>query len=175
MAAPLALVSERERLGELLVREGLVTREQLMRALEEQRATGMRLGYCLVKQGAIQETALTKTLARQFRMPAVDLSKFEVDARILKLVPADVATKHLVLPLKREGRTLTVAVADPSNAGVLDDLKFITRYDIFPVVAGEFTLRALVEKYYENGDVQMQSLLEEIAAVDGDVDIPESG
>jgi type IV pilus assembly protein PilB len=175
MAAPLALVSERERLGELLVREGLVTREQLMRALEEQRATGMRLGYCLVKQGAIQETALTKTLARQFRMPAVDLSKFEVDARILKLVPADVATKHLVLPLKREGRTLTVAVADPSNAGVLDDLKFITRYDIFPVVAGEFTLRALVEKYYENGDVQMQSLLEEIAAEDGDVEILESG
>src|SRR5689334_15856418 len=107
MAAPLALVSDRERLGELLVREGLVTREQLTRALDEQRQTGMRLGYCLVKQGSIAETALTKTLARQFRMPAVDLSRFEVDARILKLVPADVASKHLVLPLKREGRTLT--------------------------------------------------------------------
>jgi type IV pilus assembly protein PilB len=174
MAAPLALVAERERLGELLVREGLVTREQLTRALEEQRTTGMRLGYCLVKQGAIAETALTKTLARQFRMPAVDLSKFEVDPRIIKLVPNEVATKHLVLPLKRDGRTLTVAIADPANAGVLDDLKFITRYDIFPVVAGEHTLRALIEKHYESSDIQMQSLLDEIAADEGDVEVLET-
>jgi len=174
MAAPLALVAERERLGELLVREGLITREQLARALDEQRTSGMRLGYCLVKQGSIQETTLTKTLARQYRMPAVDLSRFEVDPRIVKLVPGELATRHLVLPLKREGRTLTVAIADPANAGVLDDLKFVTRYDIFPVVAGEYTLRLLVEKHYENGDVQMQSLLAELAAEDGDVEILEN-
>ena len=173
-AVPLTPVSDRERLGELLVREGLVTREQVLRGLQEQQASGMRLGYCLVKQGAIEETTLVKTLARQYRMPAVDLARFEVDARVLKLVPADLATKHLVFPLKRDGRTLTVALADPSNPGVLEDLKFITRYDIFPVVAGEVTLRALVEKHYESGDQQMQSLLAEISAEDGDVEILES-
>jgi type IV pilus assembly protein PilB len=69
-------------------------------------------------------------------MPAVDLTRFEVDPRIAKLVPADLAMKHLVLPLKRDGRTLTVAMADPTNLGVLEDLKFITRYDIFPVIGG---------------------------------------
>ena len=173
MAAPaLVLVADRERLGELLVREGLVTREQLARALGEQQATGMRLGYALVKLGILQEVDLTRTLARQFRMPAVDLSRFEVDPRVLKLVPAEVAAKHLVLPLKREGRTLTVAVADPANAGVIDDLKFITRYDIFPVVAGEYTLRGLVERHYEQAPAdqappsQMQSLLAELAGED---------
>ncbi len=182
MAAPaLALLADRERLGELLVREGLVTREQLARALAEQQATGMRLGYCLVKLSLIQEVELTKMLARQYRMPAVDLSRFEVDPRVLKLVPAELAAKHLVLPLKREGRTLTVALADPANAGVLDDLKFITRYDIFPVVAGEYTLRTLVDRHYEAaaGDQQtqsqMQSLLAEIAGDDaGDVEVLES-
>ncbi|MBV9878843.1 MAG: Flp pilus assembly complex ATPase component TadA [Gemmatirosa sp.] len=178
MAVPLALVAERERLGELLVREGLINREQLARGLEEQRTTGMRLGYCLVKLGALQETALTKMLARQYRMPAVDLSRFEVDPRIVKLVPAELANRHLVLPLKREGRTLTVAIADPANAGVLDDLKFITRHDIFAVVAGEYTLRQLVDKHYESGDAavasQMQSLLDEIAADDSDVEVLET-
>lgn len=173
MAVPaLALVADRERLGELLVREGLVTREQLARALGEQQTTGMRLGYCLVKLGLIQEVDLTRTLARQFRMPAVDLSRFEVDPRVLKLVPAELAAKHLVLPLKREGRTLTVALADPANVGVLEDLKFITRYDIFPVVAGEYTLRALVDKHYEQAPAdqqtqsQMQTLLAELAGED---------
>jgi type IV pilus assembly protein PilB len=112
-------------------------------------------------------------LARQYRMPAVDLSRFEVDPRLVKLVPADVATRHLVLPLKRDGRTLTVAVGDPSNAAVVDDLKFITRYDIFPVVAGEYTLRQLVEKHYEGSDTQMQSLLAELEADDTDVEVLE--
>ena len=83
-------------------------------------------------------------------MPAVDLSRFEVDPKILKLVPADMATKGVVLPLKREGRTLTVAMADPSDMGLLEDLKFITRFDLFPVIAGEFTLRSLIEKHYQS-------------------------
>src|SRR3954471_17469011 len=139
MAAPVAAA---ERLGDLLVREGLISREQLEKALQEQRQNGTRVGYNLVKLGFIQETELTKMLARQFKMPAVDLTRFEVDPRIAKLIPSDLAIKHLVLPLKRDGRTLTVAMADPTNLGVIDDLKFITRYDIFPVIAGEYTLRA---------------------------------
>src|SRR5690349_3181099 len=134
----------------------------------------MRLGYCLVKLGYIDENELTKLVARQNRMPAVDLTRFEVDQRIIKLVPNDLATKHLILPLKRDGRTLTVAMADPSNIAVIDDLKFITRYDIFPVLAGEFTLRNFVEKHYEGSDVQMAALLEDIAAdALGDIEVVE--
>src|SRR5215212_10138919 len=170
MAAP-ALTAER--IGDLLLREGLITKEQLTKALQEQQQNGTRVGYNLVKLGFIQETELTKMLARQYRMPAVDLSKFEVDPRIAKLIPSELATKHLVLPLKRDGRTLTVAMADPTNLGVIDDLKFITRYDIFPVIAGEYTLRNTVEKYYESPDTQMASLLEDIAAEAEDVEVVE--
>ncbi len=150
------------RLGDLLLRERLISKEQLDQALMEQRNTGMRLGYVLVKMGFVQETEITKMLARQYRMPAVDLSRFEVDPKIVKLIPADVAVKHTVLPLKREGRTLTVAMADPTNTGVVDDLKFITRYDIFPVIAGDFTLRNAIEKYYEQTDAQLQNILKDI-------------
>ena len=114
----------------------------------EQKATKHRLGYVLVKLGLVPEIEITKILARQHRMPAVDLSRFEVDPKILKLVPSDMAAKGVVLPLKREGRTLTVAMADPSDLGLLEDLKFITRFDLFPVIAGEFTLRSLIEKHY---------------------------
>jgi type IV pilus assembly protein PilB len=152
-----------ERLGDLLVREGLITRDQLQAALTEQRNTGMRLGYTLVKLGIVEETEITKMLARQYRMPAVDLARFEVDPRIVKLVPGEVAVRHTVLPLKREGRTLTVAMSDPTNMTVVDDLKFITRYDIFPVIAGEYTLRTAIERYYEQTDAQLQTILKDIA------------
>ena len=141
--------------------------------MREAQSSGTGVPYNLVKMGAIAELELTKLLARQHRMPAVDLSKFEVDPKIAKLIPTELATKHLVLPLKRDGRTLTVALADPTNMGVLDDLKFITRFDIFPVIAGEFTLRNTIEKFYESSDQQMQSLLDDIAADDGDVEVVE--
>ncbi|MEE8116049.1 MAG: type IV-A pilus assembly ATPase PilB [Gemmatimonadales bacterium] len=160
------------RLGDLLVREGLITRGQLDEALTEQRNSGARLGYCLVKLGLVQETEITKMLARQYRMPAVDLSRFEVEPKIVKLIPAEVAVKHTVLPLKREGRTLTVAMADPTDVGVVDDLKFITRYDIFPVIAGEYTLRTAIERYYEQTDAQLQNILKDIEA-DEDLEVIE--
>src|SRR5215216_4145510 len=175
MAAPMVVAGE-QRIGELLISEGLITREQLQRALDEQRASGTRIGYNLVKLGYIKETELTKMLARQYRMPAVDLTKFEVDPRIAKLIPSDLAIKHLVLPLKRDGRTLTVAMANPTHLGVIDDLKFITRYDIFPVIAGEYTLRHAIEKYYEAVDTaaEMKDLLADIAGeLDNDIEVVE--
>ncbi len=169
MATPAS--SGSERLGDLLLKEGLITKEQLEKALAEQKQSGTRVGYNLVKLGFVPELEITKVLARQHKMPAVDLSKFEVDPKIVKLIPADVAVKHLVLPLKRDGRTLTVAMADPTNMGVVDDLKFITRYDIFPVIAGEFTLKNAIEKNYESSDVQMGALLEEIEGLDAEADV----
>ncbi len=124
-----------------------------------------------MRQGVIDELELTKVLARQYRMPAVDLSRFEVDPRILRLIPADLALKRMVLPLKREGRTLTVAVADPADQGLLEDLKFITRYDLFPVLAGEQTLRTLIERHYETGDEQLQTILKEMEGIGEDVEV----
>jgi type IV pilus assembly protein PilB len=131
--------------------------------LQEQKQSGTRVGYNLIKLGYIQEVELTKALAKQHKMPAVDLTRFEVDPKIAKMIPADLAQKNLVIPLKRDGRTLTVAMADPANLGVLEDLKFITRYDIFPVIAGEFTLRGIIEKIYgATEEAQMASLMDTI-------------
>ena len=164
-----------DRLGDLLMREGLITREQLTKALQEQATTGNRLGLTLVKLGIVPETSVVKILARQHRMPAVDLSRFEVDPRLLKLIPADLANKHIVLPLRRDGRQLTVAIADPTNLGVVDDLKFITRYDIVPVLAGEYSMRAAIEKHYDSGDTQqMQTLLQDFSNADDDIELLES-
>ena len=163
-----------DRLGDTLMRDGLLSREQLTQALLEQKASKQRLGYVLVKLGLVPELEITKILARQFRMPAVDLSRFDVDPKILKLVPGDMATKGVVLPLKREGRTLTVAMADPSDMGLLEDLKFVTRFDLFPVIAGEYTLRALIEKHYQQGNQQeLENLLKDMEAAGEDLEVVE--
>jgi type IV pilus assembly protein PilB len=163
-----------DRLGDTLMRDGLLSPEQLKQALVEQKLTKHRLGFVLVKLGLVPELEITKVLARQFRMPAVDLSRFEVDPKILKLVPGDMATKGVVLPLKREGRTLTVAMADPSDMGLLEDLKFVTRFDLFPVIAGEFTLRALIEKHYQQGNQQeLENLLKDMEAAGEDLEVVE--
>jgi len=177
MAAPSAPLSGRttERLGDLLVREGLLSSEQLAKALQEQAQNpGQRIGLTVVKMGMVPETEVVRMLARQYRMPAVDLSRFEVDTRLLKLIPAELASKHTVLPLKRDGRQLTVAIADPTAMGVVDDLKFITRYDIVPVLAGEYSMRAAIEKHYEANEIHMQTLLQDIADDDDNVEVLDS-
>jgi type IV pilus assembly protein PilB len=178
MAAPQVNPASPDRIGDLLIKEGLITREQLAKAISEQKQTGARLGYCLVKLGMVPEVELTKVLAKQHKMPAVDLSRFEIDPKIAKTVPADIARKHCLIPVKRDGRTLTVAMADPMQLGVLEDLKFITRYDIFPVLGGEFTVRSLIDKVFGATDeAQMASLMDTIneleAEVGADVEVVE--
>jgi type IV pilus assembly protein PilB len=150
------------RLGDLCLREGLITEDQLQAALAEARDTKARLGVVLVKLGFVEEDELTRALARQYRVPAVDLDKITVDPRILKLVNGEVAFKHLVLPLRRVGRTLTVAMANPSDLGAIDDLKFITRYEIEPVIVGEYTLRKHLERYYDTADDTMAEILSDL-------------
>jgi len=154
--------TDRDQLAQYLLQEGLLTREKLVQALAEQKSSGHRLGYVVVRLGMVEENEVTKILARLYRMPAVDLSRFEVEPTVLKLIPADIAAKQVVLPLKREGRTLTVAMADPTNIGLIDDLKFITRYDLFPVLAGEQILRRLIERHYESSDQQLQEILQDL-------------
>ena len=155
-----------ERLGDVLVREGLVTPAQLQEALSESRATGTRLGFQLVKLGHTTEADLMRVLASHYRVPAVDLSKIDVDEKILKLVPKAMAAKHQIIPLRRVGRRLTVAMADPSDLGAIDDLKFYTSLEIEPVIAGELTLRERLEKYYETDEEAMGDLLSEFIEED---------
>ncbi len=151
-----------DRLGDLLVREGLVTDDQLQKGLAEARSTKTRIGHALVKLGFVEEPDLVRALARHYRIPAVDLSRVTVDTKILRLVPGEVAMKHLALPLRRVGRTLTVAMVNPTDLGAIDDLKFVTRHEIDPVLAGEVSLRRELEKYYEAVDDRMAEILTDI-------------
>jgi type IV pilus assembly protein PilB len=158
-----------DRLGDILVRSELITPEQLKAALDDARATGTRLGYSVIKLGFVTEEDLTRMLARQYRVPAVDLNRVEVDPRIIKLVPAELALKHMVLPLRRVGRSLTVAMANPTESGLIEELKFITRHDIEPVVVGDYTLRKHLDKYYDAADDRLQEILSEINAEDVEI------
>jgi type IV pilus assembly protein PilB len=159
----MAVSAPADRIGEQLIHEGLVTREQLGKALDDARANGTRVGFSLVKLGFMGEQDLVRALARQHRIPAVDLERVKLDPKILKLLPSEIAIKHQVLPLRRVGRTLTVAMANPTDLGVLDDLKFVTRLDIEPVIAGDFSLRKIIEKEYEGGaEGQINDLLKQI-------------
>jgi type IV pilus assembly protein PilB len=152
-----------DRLGTVLLMEGLISRQQLDQALQDARTNGNRLGASLIKLGFIGEEDLTRMLSRQFRVPAVDINKVTVDPRLLRLLPAEIAHRHLVLPLRRVGRALTVAMADPADPGALDQLKFVTRHDIEPMVAGEFSLRKQIDRYYgKQEDDALSELLDEI-------------
>ena len=151
-----------DRIGELLVREGLITQEQLNKALADARQNNTRVGFSLIKLGCIAEEDLTRMLARQYRVPAIDLNRVQLDQKIIRLVPTDLAIKHLVLPLRRVGRTLTVAMANPADSRAIEDLRFVTRFDIEPVIVGEFTLRKHIEKYYETSDERLSEILSEI-------------
>jgi type IV pilus assembly protein PilB len=169
MMASSAPPAATDRMGDMLVREGLVTREQLVAAAQDARQDNTRLGYSLVKLGFIGEADLTRALARQYRVTAVDLDRVVVDPRIIKLVPAEQALKHLVLPLRRVGRVLTVAMANPTDGGAIDNLKFITRHDIEPVIAGEFTLRKHLDQYYQaKEDDTLNQLLESMDGAGGE-------
>ncbi len=164
-------VANANALGEMLIQDGLLTQAQLTAALNEQKSTRQRLGYIAVKLGFVSEVAMTKVLARQFRIPAVDLSQFEFDPKMLQLIPGEIVRKHILLPLKRDGRTLTVAMADPTDSGLLQDLKFITRFDLFPVLAGELSLRNLIEKHFETSEGQLQDLLRDMEGLVDEVEV----
>jgi type IV pilus assembly protein PilB len=152
------------RLGELLIKEGAITEEQLGKALEQQKSSGGRLGYHLVRLGFISEEQITKVLSRQFGIPSINLNSYTVDGDILKVIPADVAKKYLVMPVSRIGSTLTLAMADPSNVFAIDDIKFMTGFNIEPVVAAEISIVESIKKYY-GGSGQME-LVKEKANID---------
>jgi type IV pilus assembly protein PilB len=136
------------RLGELLVRENLISLQQLQKAQEEARKSGGRLGSLLVKQGAIGESDLTQFLSKQYGVPAISLSDFDIDDDVLKLVPRATAEKHQCIPVNRAGSSLIVAMSDPSNIFAIDDLKFLTGYNVEVVVASDVAIKEAIEKCY---------------------------
>jgi type IV pilus assembly protein PilB len=139
------------RLGELLVREKHISLSQLRAAQEEQQRSGGNLGFTLARLGYISDNEITNFLSQQYRVPTIDLDEYEIDAEIVKLVSKEQCEKHRVIPVSRTGNSLIVAMADPTNLHAIDDLKFLTSYNIEPVIASETAIGQAIEKYYNAG------------------------
>src|SRR6202789_4391540 len=144
-------MANNNRLGELLVREKLISLTQLRHAQDEQQKSGNNLGYTLAKLGYVSDDEITSFLSQQYRVPTVNLEEYEIDPEILKLVQKEPCERHKVVPVSRTGNSLIVAMADPTNLNAIDDLKFLTGYNIEPVIASESAIQAAIEKYYHAG------------------------
>jgi type IV pilus assembly protein PilB len=136
------------RIGELLLKEKRITPDQLQQALNHQKASGGKLGYNLVKLGFVKDEEITALLSKQYGVPSINLTQFEIDAAVVKLIPADTAQKYQIVPLSRAGATLTIAMTDPTNVFAMDDIKFMTGYNVEPVVASETAVIEAIQKYY---------------------------
>jgi type IV pilus assembly protein PilB len=148
------------KLGEILLKENLITPDQLKQALEHQKTNGGRLGNSLVKLGFLNDDEVTAVLSRQYGVPSINLAYFEVDPSVTKLIPMDTATKYQVLPLSRVGSSLTLAMVDPTNVFAMDDIKFMTGFNIEPVVASEASIVEAIKKHY--GSVEDQERKKEL-------------
>jgi type IV pilus assembly protein PilB len=137
------------RLGELLVRNKLIDESQLAKALAEQKSQGGRLGASLIKLGFLKEDELSAFLSRQYGVPSINLAEFEIDPGVIRLVPPDVAQKYQIIPINRAGSTLIVAMSDPSNIFAIDDIKFMTGFNVEVVVAPDTSIKAAIDKYYD--------------------------
>jgi type IV pilus assembly protein PilB len=168
------------RIGELLLKEKQITPAQLQEALNYQKANGGKLGFNLVKLGYVKDEEITALLSRQYGVPSINLSQFEIDPAVIKLIPAETAQKYQIIPLSRAGATLTIAMTDPTNVFAMDDIKFMTGYNVEPVVASESAVLDTIQRYYNAGRAPASSsslelatrTLEELPQVsDSDVEI----
>jgi type IV pilus assembly protein PilB len=155
------------KLGEILVRENLITTQQLREALEYQRTSGGRLGSNLIKMGFLSEEIITAVLSRQYGVPSVNLEMFRIDTDVIDLIPQETAQKYAVLPISKVGATLTLAMADPTNVFAMDDIKFMTGLNVEPVVVSEASVLQSIAKYYNRTrDLEIAG-----AVLDGDFDM----
>jgi type IV pilus assembly protein PilB len=150
------------KLGELLLKENMVTPQQLQEALSHQKMNGGKLGKAFVSLGYVRDEEITSLLSRQYGVPSINLDHFEVDPSIIKIIPAETTRKYQILPLSRSGATLTIAMADPTNVFAMDDIKFMTGYNVEPVVASESSLEEAIEKYY--GSTRSLQLKQDLAS-----------
>ena len=166
------------KLGKMLIGANLINDEQLNKALSTQQKEGGKLGSILIKLGYISEDKLLNFLSHQFGIPAINLSTQEIDPNIIKLLPPEVAQKYQVVPVARKGAAITLAMVDPSDVFAIDDIKFMTGYDVQPVLATEGAIRSSINKYYDTSD-SLQTVLKDIKMQetidDGDVDIIQEG
>src|SRR5579871_3772082 len=163
-----------QRLGDLLVREKVITSEQLDKALRAQRDAGpsARLGSVLVQLGYVNDEEVTNFLSRQYGVPAINLQYFEIDSSVVKLVPEDTAKRYQILPLSRVGASLTIAMVDPTNVFAMDDIKFMTGFNIEPVVASETAIMEAIEKAYSEPAGREDDLDSIVASInDSDTDV----
>src|SRR5262249_7878477 len=156
------------RLGDLLVAEGLVKEEQLRQALSEQKGKADKLGSILVRLGFISEEQLIGFLSRQYGIPSITLSNLDIDGETLRLVPANIAQKYQVLPVKRIGGPLTLAMSAPTNVFALDDVAFMTNLQILPVVAPQAAIKKAIEKAYEETNAAAPSMTDMMTEITGD-------
>ncbi|HUP40742.1 MAG TPA: hypothetical protein VM115_11525, partial [Vicinamibacterales bacterium] len=139
------------RIGELLLKEKRITPDQLQEALNYQKANGGKLGFNLAKLGFVKDEELTALLSKQYGVPSINLAQFEIDPAVIKLIPAETAQKYQIIPLSRAGATLTIAMTDPTNVFAMDDIKFMTGYNVEPVVASETAVGDAITRYYALG------------------------
>jgi type IV pilus assembly protein PilB len=161
--------SSPNRLGELLVREKLISLQQLKQAQTDQAKSGRNLSYTLAKLGYISDGEITDFLSAQYRLPAVNLEEYDIEEDVIKLVAKDVCEKHRVIPVSRSGSSLIVAMADPTNLHAIDDIKFLTGYNVEPVVASETAVHAAIERYYAAGP-SYEEVMADFDLGDDDID-----
>ena len=154
------------RLGEILIKENLITSEQLKQALDYQKQHGGRLGTCLMKMGFISDDEITAVLSRQYGVPSINLKYYEVDANVIKLIPQDTAIRYQIVPLSRVGSTLTIAMTDPTNVFAMDDIKFMTGFNVEPVVASESAITEAINKFYGEAESveELSKVMKDLAA-----------
>jgi type IV pilus assembly protein PilB len=151
------------RLGELLTKASLISQDQLKEALKLQKDTGGKLGETLIKLGFVSEEDITECLSQQFGVPSISLVHFEIDPSVIKLIPADVARKYNILPVNKTGATITIAMADPTNVFAMDDIKFMTGYNVEPVVASELGIKSAIDNYYgTTSSLELKKVMEDL-------------
>jgi type IV pilus assembly protein PilB len=151
------------KLGEILIKEKIISQDQLKQALEYQKTNNCRLGNALVKLNFLTDDEVTAVLSRQYGVPSINLAYFDVDPAVIKLIPMETATKYQILPLSRVGSSLTVAMVDPTNVFAMDDIKFMTGFNIEPVVASETAIMEAIKKHYGSAeDIERKKELEDI-------------
>ncbi len=161
------------RLGDLLVREGLIDNDQLARALQEQKGSSDKLGSILVKLNFVTEEKLIAFLSRQYGIQSITLSQLDIDPEVLKLVPEQIARKYEVLPVKRQGNQLTLAMGDPTNVFALDDVGFMTNLQVVPVVASQAAIRQAIDRVYDSKGGGMADIVSEMEGAAADVELVE--
>jgi len=160
------------RLGELLVRQKLISLQQLRVAQEEQQKSGASLGYALAKMGFISDQEITEFLSQQYRVQAIDLTEYEIDKDVTKLISNEVCLRHKIIPVSRAGSSLIVAMADPSNLHAIDDIKFLTGYNVEPVVSSEGAIVAAIERHYAAPEISYDEIMEGFD--EGDIEVAEA-